>query len=61
MYFSQKSLSDRPAEHGKVKDRLFCESHPPRVAIFCELVTDLTDSDSEKTDAVLRFWCELVN
>lgn len=61
MNFSQKSLSDHPAKHGKIKNRLFCESYLPRVAIFCELVTHLTNSDSEKTDAVLRFCPESVS
>lgn len=61
MHFSQKSLSERPAKHGKLKDQLFCESHPPRIAILYESVTWLIDSDRSKTGSVWRFHPELVS
>jgi len=61
MHFSQKSLSERPAKHGKLKDQLFGESHPPRIAILYESVTYLIDSDRSKTGSVWRFHPESVS
>ena len=61
MHFSRKSLSERPAVHGKLKHQLFRESHPPRIAILYESVSWLIDSDRSKTDSVWRFHPESVS
>lgn len=61
MHFSRKSLSDRPAKHGKLKDQLFRESHSPRIAILYESVTWLIDSDWSNTGSVWRFYPESVS